>query len=84
MASENYAELPGFMHKSNAEKMYQTCGQKLDRVDEEESSKVNKSFKFPNHFVTKDRSELITSQVSTNVHDLVTPTPKLNDKSKLT
>ena len=84
MASENYAELPGFMHKSNAEKMYQTCGQKLDRVDEEESNKVNKSFKFPNHFVTKDRSELITNQVSTNVHALVTPTPKLNDKSKLT
>ena len=84
MASENYAELPDYLNQSNAEKMYQTCGQKLESVNEEDAKIGNKSFTISNTFEGKQDSAIPFAQVSANVQLLVTPTPKLSEKSKLT
>ena len=83
LASEQYADLPGLLNQSNAEKMYQTCDSKLERVNEEDV-KVNKSFTISSNFGNKKDGTVPFAQVSPNVQMLVTPTPKLSDKTKLT
>ena len=68
------------MNMSNSSKMYQTNTEKLDR----DGSSVDQSNLLSEGLNARDIANNEFGQVSPNVQLLVTPTPKLIEKSKLT
>ena len=86
-ATETYSDMGSMMSESNAEKMYASLNtSKLERVNEEAEDNANHSFKGHN-FGNRDGNPISLAGVGVpaNIQQvLATPTPKLNDKSKLT
>lgn len=73
-------DIQALMSMSTTDKMYQTHTDKLDP----ENEYTNKSMQLTGGFNAKNNQNNAFGQVSPNVQLLVTPTPKLSEKSKLT
>ena len=73
-------DIQSIMNMSTSGKMYQTHTEKLDR----ESITVDQSNLLREGLNTRGIANNEFGQVSPNVQLLITPTPKLNEKSKLT
>ena len=65
---------------TTSDKMYQSHTDKFGR----DADGTNKSMQLDSVFNVKDNASHAFGHISPNVQLLVTPTPKLNDKSKLT
>ena len=68
------------MTMTTSDKMYQSHTNKFGR----EAGGTNKSMQLDSAFTVKENASHAFGHVSPNVQLLITPTPKLNDKSKLT
>ena len=73
-------DIQSIMNMSNSSKMYQTHTEKLDR----DGSSVDQSNLLSEGLNARGIANNEFGQVSPNVQLLVTPTPKLIEKSKLT
>ena len=84
-ASEQYSDMSSMISLSDTQKMYQSvgCGIKLERVNEETEEHLNSSFKLAGGEGRPMTIQSIQSQ-SNVIQQVATPTPKLNDQSKLT
>ena len=65
---------------TTSDKMYQSHTDKFGR----DVDGTNKSMQLDSAFTYKENASHAFGNVSPNIQLLVTPTPKLNDKSKLT